>query len=111
VVSEDLHGVKIRTLDLRQGFGESGIAGRQSFRDFAAQPIGTVCPGPVSLFREQIAEPQATPDLREPDPGFRWIGGSQVPVNIRRYLAMACGPAEAAVILQETCYVVVGASQ
>ena len=42
-------------------------------RDFTAQRIGTVRAGPVSYFREEIAERQATPDLREPDPGFRRI--------------------------------------
>src|SRR5580658_971927 len=110
-VSEDLRGVKIGTLEIRQNIGKSGIARRQFLRDFTAQGIGAACPSPVSVFREQIAEPQTIQGLREPYPGFLRVCGCQVRVNIRSYLPMVNGIAEVAVILQKTCDVVVGASQ
>jgi hypothetical protein len=108
---EGLCKVTFRTLEVSQNFGKSGIAGRQSFRDFTAQGIGAARRRPVSLFGEEIAKPQTILRLREPDSGFGRVRGSQVPVNIRRYPGVVKGIPEVAVILQETCHVVVGASQ
>ncbi len=51
-----LCSVILRTLDGRQGLGKGGIGGRKFLRDFTSHGIRAPRPGPIPLFRKEIAE-------------------------------------------------------